>query len=522
MPEIDTVAPVHADAEPPAGLMAAFWRYERALMADDVPTLDALFADGPWTLRGDAGGLLVGHDAIAAFRRGRGGAPKRTVAAVHVRVLDRDTAAVVAELVPGTGGRGQQTQVWRRGAAGWQVLVAHVATPAPAVDARIWREVGTPLVPGTGAGPLAGRRIAVKDLFAIAGHRIGAGVPAYLAGARVEPATAPAVRALLAAGADVVGVARTDEFAYSIAGANPHYGTPPNGRVPGALPGGSSSGPASAVALGHADIGLATDTGGSIRVPASYQGLWGLRTTHGRIPREGLLPLAPSFDTVGWLTRDRAVLAACSRVSPPGRPAVPAPDRFVVAPGLLDGLDAAVRAAFTDWAGSRVSAAEVDLGDVAAAQEAFRIVQAFEAWQSSGAWLTAHPDAVSGAVASRFRAAAAITADEAAGARAELEAHRDRFERLLEGAILLLPSAASTAPQATADAATVDAVRAQTLRLTCVAGILGAPALSAPLLEIAGAPLGVCLVGPRDSDDALIHRAASLVADERRPGAEGV
>lgn len=519
--EIDTTAPVHADAEPPAGLLDAFWRYERALMGDDLPTLDALFADGPWTLRGDAGGLLVGHDAIAAFRRGRGGAPKRRIDAVHVRVLGPDTATVVAELVPRTGGRGQQTQMWRRGAAGWQVLVAHVATPAPALDARIWREVGTPLVPGAGAGPLAGRRVAVKDLFAVAGHRIGAGVPAYLAGARVEPATAPAVEALLAAGADVVGIARTDEFAYSIAGANPHYGTPPNGRVPGALPGGSSNGPASAVALGQADIGLATDTGGSIRVPASYQGLWGLRTTHGRIPREGLLPLAPSFDTVGWLTRDRAVLAASSRVSAPGRPAVPAPDRFVVAPGLLDGLDAAVRAAFTDWAGSR-AAEEVDLGDVAAAQEAFRIVQAFEAWEANDPWLTAHPDAVSGAVASRFRAAAAITADEAARAHVELEAHRDRFERVLAGAILLLPSAASPAPQATADAATVDAVRAQTLRLTCVAGILGAPALSAPLLEIAGAPLGVCLVGPRDSDDALIHRAASLVVDERRPGAGGV
>ena len=144
--------------------------------------------------------------------------------------------------------------------------------------------------------------------------------------------TAPAVQALLDAGAEVLGIARTDELAYSIAGANPHYGTPPNARVPGALPGGSSNGPASAVALGQADIGLATDTGGSIRVPASYQGLWGLRTTHGRVARDGLLPLAPSFDTVGWLTRDRALLAACSRVSAIGSPAVAAPERFVVAP----------------------------------------------------------------------------------------------------------------------------------------------------------------------------------------------
>ncbi|MGT2425464.1 AtzH-like domain-containing protein [Amnibacterium kyonggiense] len=115
MPEPGRTAAVHADAAVPDGLLDAFWRYEAALMADDVPALDALFAGGPWTLRGDAGGLLVGHDAIAAFRRGRGGAPQRRVAAVHVRVLGQDTAAVVAVVEPRTGGRGQQTQVWRRG-----------------------------------------------------------------------------------------------------------------------------------------------------------------------------------------------------------------------------------------------------------------------------------------------------------------------------------------------------------------------------------------------------------------------
>ncbi|RIX26422.1 AtzH-like domain-containing protein [Amnibacterium setariae] len=510
MPDVDATAPVRADADPPAGLLDAFWRYERALMADDVPGLDALFADGPWTLRGDAGGLLVGHDAISAFRRGRGGAPQRRIAAVHVRVLGQDDAVVVAELVPRTGGRGQQTQVWRRGERGWQVLVAHVSAPAPAVDGRVWREVGTPLVAGSDEGPLSGARVAVKDLFALAGHRIGAGVPAWLASARPEPATASAVQVLLDAGADVTGLARTDELAYSIAGANPHHGTPPNARVPGALPGGSSSGPASAVALGQADIGLATDTGGSIRVPASYQGLWGLRTTHGRVTRDGLVPLAPSFDTIGWLTRDRTTLAVASRVSGAGAPAEPAPERFVVAPALLGDLDPAVQEAFGAWTAAHASAEEVDLGDVAAAQEAFRVVQAHEAWGVHGGWLTAHPDAVRGAVAERFRVAAGITDGEAARARAAVERHRQRFADALDGAILVLPSAASPAPQATADPTAVDAVRARTLRLTCVAGILGAPALSMPLLEVDGAPLGVCLVGPRHGDDALVHRAAAF------------
>src|SRR3954471_14491186 len=212
-------------------------------------------------------------------------------------------------------------------------------------DPRIWRISGDPLVAGAGTGPLAGLTVAVKDVIAVAGHAVGAGVPARLAEARPELRHAAAVRRLLEAGADVQGIARTDQLAYSLAGTNEHDiretgGAPTNVAVPGAIPGGSSSGSAAAVALGEADVGLGTDTAGSIRVPASYQGLWGLRTTHGAVPTDRLLPLAPSFDTVGWLTRDRATL---ERVA--GAVLTAGPDldvRPVVAPGLLDGLDSAV------------------------------------------------------------------------------------------------------------------------------------------------------------------------------------
>ena len=130
----------------------------------------------------------------------------------------------------------------------------------------------------------------MKDLFEVAGFAVGAGVPAYLAESRPAATSASAVEALVAAGADVIGIAQTDEFAYSVAGRNSHYGTLPNVAAPGSIPGGSSSGPASAVALGQVSIGLGTDTAGSIRVPASYQGLWGLRTSHGAIDTAGLLP----------------------------------------------------------------------------------------------------------------------------------------------------------------------------------------------------------------------------------------
>jgi amidase len=178
--------------------------------------------------------------------------------------------------------------------------------PDPSIDAatspfdrRVWRVVGDPLVRGARTAvtalPLAGIAVAVKDLIAVAGQPVGAGNPAWLAEQQPQLRSAPALEALLAAGADVVGIARTDEFAYSLAGTNVHYGTPPNPAAPGAISGGSTSGPASAVALGQAAVGLGTDTGGSIRIPASYQGLVGIRTSHGAIDTAGELPLAPAF-----------------------------------------------------------------------------------------------------------------------------------------------------------------------------------------------------------------------------------
>ena len=169
-------------------------------------------------------------------------------------------------------------------------------------------------VPSAEKGPLAGKTLAVKDLYDVAGYPTGGGHPLLRSTGGVRSAHAPAVAALLAAGARFVGKTHTDEFAYAMNGENAHYGTPINPRAPGRIPGGSSSGSAAAVAAGLVDIALGTDTGGSIRLPASYCGLIGLRTTHGRISLEGVQPLATSFDTVGWFARDLDTYEAVARV----------------------------------------------------------------------------------------------------------------------------------------------------------------------------------------------------------------
>ncbi|WP_423921633.1 AtzH-like domain-containing protein [Frigoribacterium sp. 2-23] len=561
-PAASEPVPTTLEGELPDGLLAAFDAYERALADGDLDALADAFEPGPLSMRADASGLLVGHDAIQGFRGRRGSAPVRRIESRHVRALDADTALIVSVNVPVGGGRGVVTQLWRRHDDGsWRIASAQVQAPTGAIDRRVWRIVGDPLIParlaGVGAAkcdqtggdgpknvvltansaetvancddspgraavpapgpahergqPLAGRTVAVKDLFAVAGHAIGAGVPAYLAGAPVETVHAPAVQALLDAGASVLGIAQTDEFAYSIAGRNSAYGTPPNPAVPGGVSGGSSSGPASAVALGQADIGLGTDTGGSIRVPASYQGLWGLRTTHGAVDRRRLLPLAPTFDTVGWLTRSADLLHRAADSTLVRADQRPVEASFVVDPSLLGLVQPEVRDAFVA-ATEGLQPERVDLGDVPALFELFRVVQAFEAWQSHGKWITAHPGELAPEVAARFAFGAGLEAERVEEARVALDEERHRLDMVLRDRVLLLPSASSAAPSLGATAAEVDATRTATLGLTCVAGVGGYPAVSAPVMRVSGGPVGLCLVGPRYTDLALIELAASVFA----------
>ena len=514
--------------EIPADLRAAFDAYEAAILANDLDALDAAFAPGADTMRGDGAGLLVGHDTISAFRGLRGGVPPRTIERIEYRPLADDVALLVSVSRFRGGGTGLQTQVWERLDGRWLITAAHVTPRAQALDRSVWRSVGDPLFQGAWDGPLEGLTVAVKDLFAIKGYRIGAGNPTCLDSARAETTTAPAVADLLRGGASLRGIARTDEFAYSIAGDNAHYGTPPNAALPGALPGGSSSGPATAVATGQADVGLATDTAGSVRVPASYQGLWGLRTTHGLVPRQGLLPLAQSFDTVGWLTRDGATLqrvadwclsydGSDSTESVFGESGADLPWRFVIPAEALDAADAATRAAFEAFvAASALPVDTASIGDLDDYLVPFRTVQGAEAWRNNGDWLRAHPGATGPAVAERFRAAAAVTAADETAARAALAPLRARLTDLVTDAVLILPTAPGAAPARTAGGEGIDAVRQATLRLTTPAAVAGLPALSVPLLTVASplgpAPVGVCLIARAGTDIALVRQGLALHA----------
>ncbi|GAB4083652.1 amidase [Myceligenerans cantabricum] len=389
------------------------------------------------------------------------------------------------------------------------------------MDSSVWRVLGDdgvetvqpagPLVAPTGSGVLDGETVAVKDLFAVAGQRIGAGNPAWLAEAPVEAAHAPAVARLLGAGAAVTGIARTEEFAWSLTGANAHYGTPPNPAAPGRISGGSTSGPATAVAGGEVSVGLGTDTSGSIRVPAAYQGLWGFRPTHGVIPTAGVLPLAPSFDTVGWLTGDAGLLTRVGDVLLPAGGVAPSGE-LLTAPDLLAMLSPEVREAVVGAVHRGTASLEQRPGQVdwpvgPTWVEALRVVQAAEAWEAHGGWAERHLDRIGPAVRGRFEYARTVTTAQAAEARGVAAAARTEIRDRLGSGVLVIPAVASVAPPA-GDPDAAEAVRADTVRLCATAVLGGLPAVTIPVPTSGGPPTGFCLVGPAGSDRALLELAA--------------
>ena len=366
--------------------------------------------------------------------------------------------------------------------------------------------------------PLQNVRLAVKDVIDVSGERTGAGHPLYLELAAPAEYDAIAVARLISAGARIIGKAHTDEFAFSLAGTNAHYGTPRNPAAPGRIPGGSSSGSASAVASGVADIALGTDTAGSIRVPASYCGIYGLRPTHGRVPLAGVLGLAPSFDVCGVLAASGELLRRAAGVLLEAEERNP-PSRLVLPTDLLALADPPVRRAVALGAERLAQVLGVGLdnaclaGDVLRSwRDAFRARQFVEAWQLHGRWLTEHRPVLGPGVASRFATARATplkAAEAATAARGEVLAALG--ELLPPGAALVLPSTPTVAPELVGSGAEED-VRSRTLELTCIAGLAGAPAVSLPTRTAEGWPVGICLIARPGEDERLLAAAAAFVS----------
>jgi amidase len=373
-------------------------------------------------------------------------------------------------------------------------------------------------VEGAKSGPLGGLTFMAKDLFDVAGHRTSAGNPDWLATHPAARAHAWAVQALLDAGATLTGKTITDELAYGLTGRNAHYGAPVNPAAPDRITGGSSSGSVSAVAGKLADFALGSDTGGSVRIPASYCGVFGLRPTHGRIPTRGVVDLAPSFDTVGWFARDAALMERIGRVLLRERPAETNPARLIVGEDLFALADkdasSAVQPTLTKAKTfiGRTETARVFGGDPAEWREAFRLLQAREAWQADGPWITQHRPRLGPDVQERFDIASKVTDAQLEGLRRLRDEVTASMAALLAGgAVLCLPSSPVPAPKRDASFETLGDVRMRTMALTCIAGLARLPQISIPAGQVGGAPVGLSFIGAPGEDMMLLALARAIV-----------
>jgi amidase len=367
-------------------------------------------------------------------------------------------------------------------------------------------------------GPLAGLSFAVKDLFDVAGAKSAWGNPDRLSDTPPAVATAPAAAVPLVAGARLIGKTHTDEIACGMFGMNPHFGTPINPQAPQRVPGGSSSGSASAVAAGLCDFALGTDTGGSIRVPASFCGIYGLRTSYGRISTAGIMPMAPSFDTVGWFARDAATLRRVGEVYF-GAIGKPGPTRLLLARDAFDVPEPKIGQALLPHAQALGVSTEIALYPHGVEEwlDAFRPLQLNELWCTHGAWATAPGRVLSQAV--RERIALAQTPKPVDVARATLSRDRltQRLSALLgDDGILIIPTAHDLPPLRDAPVSAQAAFREKTLALTSVASLTRLPQINLPVTRVEGCPVGLSLIaGPR-RDELLLAVAEELGVESAR------
>ncbi len=373
-------------------------------------------------------------------------------------------------------------------------------------------------MPGADAGPLTGLTFAAKDIYDVAGAKTGFGCPDWLRTHGPAARTAPAVQMLLDAGAHLVGKTHTEEMAWSLTGENAHYGTPVNVNAPGRVPGGSSSGSAAAVAAGLVDFALGSDTGGSVRLPASYCGILGMRPTHGRISLEGVCPLAPSFDTCGWFARDASVFERVGRVLLRDAAPARAARRLLMAQDAFAFAEAAAVAALKPALGKAaalIGAPEnVTIGDEPLKNwmDAFRFPQGAEAWAAHGKWITQTRPQFGPAIKGRFEWASTVDSKEVARARTRREEIARRMDELLrDDAVLLLPSAPDIALPRNSPPAVVDGLRARALPMLCIAGLARLPQVSLPLATLNGCPLGLSLIAARGNDTLLLALAIKLM-----------
>lgn len=385
-------------------------------------------------------------------------------------------------------------------------------------DTRVYCTQGPDSLDATADGVLSELTFVFKDLFDVKGYVTGAGNPAWLASHQKAQQSASLIDCLLAHGASCVGRVQTDELAYSLNGQNIHYGTPLNPLAPDCLPGGSSSGSAVAVANGEADFSIGTDTGGSVRVPASYCGLFGLRPTLGKLNLDNVFQLAKSFDTAGIFSHDLSILfdvfSVLTKQKQHGQKATK----------LY--LDSALEKQLSEQRLSTLKLccqqADIELlscdllADTGQTLDRlsllFRTIQGFEIIEEHEAWLTKHGDALDPSILQRVIWARTITSEQYSEAKAQQHTFKQQLLSQFNDmqGLWIIPTTPSGPPALTMAGEALAEYRSQLMGLTSIAGLAGFPQLHLPMPGLTEGPCGFSLMSIANNEADLFETGLSL------------
>ncbi|MGX9417846.1 amidase [Vibrio sp. RC27] len=389
-------------------------------------------------------------------------------------------------------------------------------------DSRIYCQQGPLTITETGCGCLSGMTFVFKDLFDVEGYKTGAGNPVWLSTHEEAKSTSPLIEKLLQQGAFCCGRVQSDELAYSLNGQNIHYGTPINPAAPECIPGGSSSGSAVAVANGDSDVSIGTDTGGSVRVPASYCGLFGLRPTLGGLDLSNCFELAKSFDTAGIFTRD---LASMSKVW-----STLSSTEFEGKKANVVYLDNQCAQVLTQERSSRLhqwcKQADISLihGDFLADNGwsleelslLFRTIQGFEIIEKHGSWLELNGRSLDPAIMARVIWAKSITREQYVQAQKKQSDFKKVLNRQMKqlGSLWIIPTTPSGPPSLDQTEEELAEYRSHLMGLTSIAGLSGLPQLHLPMKALNEGPCGVSVLGGANSENSLIVTGEALIEGE--------
>ncbi len=375
-------------------------------------------------------------------------------------------------------------------------------------------------IDGKPGGVLSGLKFFAKDLYDVAGYKTGAGNPDWLRTHEVAPKNATVIDDLLNAGATLIGKTTTDEIAYSVDGINVFYGAPTNPQYPGRTTGGSSSGSASTVAAGLADFSIGSDTAGSVRIPASFCGIYGFRPTHNRISLDGVVPLAPDFDTVGWFARDPMIMRKCGQVllkEPEEGGTNTKPKKLLVATDAFQYIEPELGAALAE-ALSRIKGNFPSIEVVSLEKmgwngylDCFRIMQSFDAWKAHAEWITSAKPAFSPSIKERFDFASKVTEAQNNAAAIERDKIIKQCLHLLPPAtVLCMPTTWDLPPHVDADADELMHQRISNLKLTLLSSLARLPQITIPIKFRSDASTGLSFLAGQHDDMLLLYLAEQL------------